>query len=329
MFTFLIAAISAIFLSATPDFVIPDHHFPVPVNIAGELFCRLIGSTYVLFTFGKASTLTVMCMAVERWYAVVKPMKYKVTFRKTRLGLYIFIVWLFSCSTQINELFQVNARDNHCKRTIPPYGMQISQILTLFHIAMTFYIPSIVTWMTFTDVWMSMRRSRRISVHNVTNSFGVAKQRIVRMCAITAFLLTLCWFPAETFFILLTFKTLILPHSFYQFTVVLAMFNSCVNPVIYCLSNKEYRRDFLELFKHCDRVEILGTVNQCNRKSFRLRSCRKSIGGESFETSVATRRNSVRSELVKTRKSVALLPCFLEDEGTQNEIATDGKCQVR
>lgn len=303
--------------------MIPDHLFPVAVNIAGELFCRLIGSTYVLFTFGKASTLTVMCMAVERWYAVVKPMKYKVTFRKRRLGFYIFIVWLFSCSTQINELFQVTARDNHCKRTTPPYSVEVSQIFTLFHISMTFYIPSIVTWMTFTDVWLSMRRSRKISAHNATNSFGVAKRRIVRMCAITAFLLTLCWFPAETFFILLTFKTLVLPHSFYQCTVILAMFNSCVNPVIYCLSNKEYRRDFLEMFYHCDRVEVLGTVNQCNRKSFSLRSYRKSIGGESFETSVAMRRNSVRADLAKARKSaVVILPCFLEDEGTKQEMAS-------
>jgi hypothetical protein len=290
------------------------------VNIAGELFCRLIGSTYVLFTFGKASTLTVMCMAVERWYAVVKPMRYKVTFRKRRLGLYIFIVWLFSCTTQINELFQVKARDNHCKRTVPPYGMQISQILTLFHISVTFYIPSIVTWMTFTDVWMSMRRNGKISAHCVTNSFGVAKQRIVRMCAITAFLLTLCWFPAETFFILLTFKALVLPHSFYQFTIIMAMFNSCLNPVIYCLSNKEYRKDFLELFRHCDRVEVLGTVNQCNRKSFSLQSYRKSIGGESYETSIGLRRCSLRSDLARSRKStIVILPPFLENEVDNDE----------
>ncbi|KAK3747581.1 hypothetical protein QZH41_015809 [Actinostola sp. cb2023] len=248
----------ALFLVVTPDFVLPHRLFAVPENTAGELFCRLIASTYVLFTFGKASSLTVMCMAVERWYAIVKPMKYKVTFRKRRLGLYIMIVWIFSCFTQINELFQKTSKDGLCRLTDPPYGIQTSQILTLFHIAMTFYIPSIVTWMTFTDVWLSMRKNRKISAHCVMTSYGVAKRRIVRMCAITAFVLTLCWFPAETFYILLTFKKLVLPFGFYQFTIVLAMFNSCVNPVVYCLSNQEYRKDFIALFHHYDRVEILG-----------------------------------------------------------------------
>lgn len=77
------------------------------------------------------------------------------------------------------------------------------------------------------------------------------------------------------------------------------------------------------MFYHCDRVEVLGTANQCNRKSFSLRSYRKSLGGDSFETTVGLRRNSVRADLAKARKStVAILPCFLEVEGNKQEMAS-------
>lgn len=327
---FFVFIISALFLVVTPSFVLPLNLFNVPENLAGELFCRLIASTYILFTFGKASSLTVMCMAVERWYAVVKPMKYKVTFRKRRLALYIMIVWIFSCFTQINELFQKTSRGGQCTSVEPPYGKKTTQLLTLFHIAMTFYIPSIVTWVTFTDVCMSMHKNRRISAHCCMTNYGVAKQRIVRMCAITAFVLTLCWFPAETFFILLTFDTLVLPFQFYQFTIVLAMLNSCLNPVIYCLSNQEYRKDFISLFKHCDRVQILDAADQQNRKSISIQTYRKSTLNDqncrtSYENTVNLSR-SIKSDRLgnSTRNSAtAILPNTGKDIGVAVKICVN------
>ncbi|EDO48105.1 predicted protein [Nematostella vectensis] len=250
--------LTGIFLAITPDFLIPERFFLVSVSLAGEVFCRLIASTYALFIFCKASTLTVMCMAIERWYAVVRPVQYKVTFQTRRVCMYIATVWLFSCATQINELFQTKVRDSRCILAVPPYGAQIARILTVVHIGITFFLPVLVTWVTFAHVCSSMGKSRvSFQSHNKGNSaYYVTKKRLVRMCAMTALLLTLCWFPAEVFFILRQFDILVLPHGFYQFTDVLAMFNSCVNPAIYCLSNQEYRRDFLDLFRR-DRVEMI------------------------------------------------------------------------
>lgn len=320
----ILCHITALFLGATPDFVIPSKFFSVPENVGGELFCRLIASTYILFTFGKASSLTVMCMAVERWYAVVKPMRYKATFRKRRLGLYVTIVWIFSCFTQINELFQMTSQGGHCTPIEPPYGRKISQMFTVFHIALTFYVPSIVTWITFTDVWLSMRKSRKISAHCCMTNYGVAKQRIVRMCAITAFVLTLCWFPAETFYILLTFKTLVLPFGFYQFTIVLAMFNSCVNPVVYCLSNQEYKRDFISLFtRHCDQVKVFANADQAFDKSLSIQTCRKSTLNEEkpYTPVVIAKDDMIRqSSFRNVSRKIAIIPPVVIDRVVEIDV---------
>lgn len=230
----------------TPNYVLGQEHLSVNDNIAGEVFCRLIGSTYFLFLFGKGSTLTVMCLAIERWFSVVKPLKYKYAFKRGRLLLYIAIIWAFSCFTQINELFIMKpSHQGTCEKSAPPYSKKTEKILTLLHILATFFVPSIVTWVTFAHVWLHVRTAINHNAH--LSNYERAKQKLMRMCALTALLLTVCWFPAEMFFILKEFNVVRLSLSFYQSTDMLAMSNSCFNPWVYFLYNQEYRRAFLSL----------------------------------------------------------------------------------
>ena len=235
-----------ILITATPSYVLGQEYYYVDDNIAGELFCRLIGSTYFLFLFGKGSTLTIMCLAIERWFSVVKPLKYKYAFKRGRLLSYIAIIWAFSCFTQINELFIMKTSQGICVRSSPPYNVKTEKILTLLHILATFFVPSIVTWVTFAHVWLHVR-STMVYHRSRLSNYERAKQKLIRMCALTALLLTVCWFPAEMFFILKEFNVISLSLSFYQFTDMLAMSNSCFNPWVYFLYNREYRRAFLSL----------------------------------------------------------------------------------
>lgn len=187
-----------------------------------------------------------MCLAIERWFSVVKPLKYKYAFKRGRLLLYIAIIWAFSCFTQINELFIMKTSQGICVRSSPPYGVKTEKILTLLHILATFFVPSIVTWVTFAHVWLHVR-STMVYHRSRLSNYERAKQKLIRMCALTALLLTVCWFPAEMFFILKEFNVILLSLSFYQFTDMLAMSNSCFNPWVYFLYNREYRRAFLNL----------------------------------------------------------------------------------
>jgi hypothetical protein len=53
------------------------------------------------------------------------------------------------------------------------------------------------------------------------------------------------------------FDVVKLPFNASLFLGVLAMFNSCLNPWIYCLSNKEYRKEFINLLC-CTRSNSIG-----------------------------------------------------------------------
>lgn len=213
-------------------------------GIGGEVFCRTVFSTYFLFVCGKASNASVMCLAIERWYAVVRPTKYKSKFGRRRLYTYIALIWISASITEIFELFIAKMVDGSCQWIIPPYGEKAESAFLVLHVTVTFYIPSVVTWVSFAHIWFRMASNNAVgSQHQSTN----ARKNVVPMCALAAFFLTVLWFPTETFWVLKKFKVVILPHIYYLVFNLLAFFSSCINPFIYCLSNKTYRREVASL----------------------------------------------------------------------------------
>ncbi|KAM7444989.1 hypothetical protein ABFA07_006519 [Porites harrisoni] len=95
--------LTAISLITNPAFVLGDA-FPYPTNpILGDIFCRVIWSRTFLFQLVVFSGYICLALVTERWYAVMRPLKYSETFNKKRTLIYIFMVWLWSlvlcCST--------------------------------------------------------------------------------------------------------------------------------------------------------------------------------------------------------------------------------------
>jgi hypothetical protein len=210
----------------------------------GDVFCRMVFSTYFLFVCGKASNASVMCLAIERWYAVVMPTKYKSKFGRRRLYTYIALIWLSAAVTEIFELFIAKLVDGSCQWITPPYGAKAESAFLVLHVTVTFYVPSIVTWGSFAHIWYRMSTTNTVGSGNQSAN---AKKRVVRMCALAAFFLTVLWFPTETFWVLKKFKVVILPRMYYLVFNLMAFFSSCVNPFIYCLCNKTYRHEVILL----------------------------------------------------------------------------------
>lgn len=87
---------------------------------------------------------------------------------------------------------------------------------------------------------------------NKTKSF----ERSLRMCAITGLFLALCWIPNQFVYMLSKFNITQLDTPLHHATVVLAMFNSCVNPWIYGATNRNYRKKITRIICFWKKMEI-------------------------------------------------------------------------
>ena len=134
-----------------------------------------------------------------------------------------------------------------------------------------FYIPCLITWASFGHITLLFKTSPMARCYGERQR---AQQRaLLRMCAVTSITLTLCWLPAQTIYVLSPFGFTQIGNTLHDTGGILAMFNPCVNPLIYWMTNREYRVGLCELFMNS------------NMKRFRKRSSKQSKQESSFPRS--------------------------------------------
>ena len=228
---------------ATPSFVLTLESYPVHGEL-GKMFCRVVGSQFLVYVLGKVSVFEVTCLAVERWYSVVRPLIHVRKFTRRRVHSYVTVMWLLSCFCHASMPFEM-ALDEHHGRCAWVWASYHKSALIMAFALISFFIPTIVTWVTYLHIMIALKKSP--SNNRRAARFTLMKYRLLRMCVLAAMLLTFCWLPNQVYYMLSAFEVTRLETPFHRFTIVLAMLNSCVNPWIYCFSNREYRRRFVLL----------------------------------------------------------------------------------
>lgn len=228
----------------TPGYVIKIHSFPLPCGLGGEVYCRLFMSRYIIFVLGKSSVLNVMCLSLERWYATVKPVQYRTTFNKSRVYGYITGIWVTAFTLQSYKLFQLRHSECTCLHEVNLIEKSMVRVMGVAYSTSTLFVPTAIMWLAFAHIWYSILKSPQV----FATRRGKAKKRLLAMCAATAFMLTINWYPIEIAYILSQFNPATGTKHAHGIVGVVAMSNSMINPVVYCLTNNHYRREFVALF---------------------------------------------------------------------------------
>ena len=218
---------------------------PFFVNWAGYIFCYFVKNGFFVFLLGRASILTVTLLALERWFSVIKPFRYKVFFAKKKVLLYVVCIFLLSAVLQIYRFFLIKFEDNRCVSIVSMPG---KQVFMLCYVVGTFFLPSLITWASFIHIWYRLKTSPPLIGR--TEQAKVQERLLLRMCVITATVLIVCWLSTNLFYVFGVFNVI---RGRYGRTIslIFSMSNSIINPWIYFLSNNEYRRAFLSIHWIC------------------------------------------------------------------------------
>lgn len=225
-------------------YVLGPDSISVPPGGFGQFFCRIIFSQYLVFTLGIVSVYTVTCMAIDRWLAVARPTKYKTTLTKPRVNICVVCIWALSVLLNTPHLLEMKAttgpdKEPQCEWVVLTQGTT-RRVVAILEFSGKFFLPLLTASVTILSLNNHVKSSPALFQ---TNS-GRAGLRLLRMCMLTAIVLGVCWLPNQMYYLLFKYDITKLDTPMHHFTVVLCMLNSCVNPLIYCISNKTYRRHF-------------------------------------------------------------------------------------
>ena len=131
----------------------------------GELFCRLIDSLVFVWVFAKFSVTIVTCMAIERWYALTRPLQYRAVFTRRRvLG---YVCGLGCLSRIVNALvpLELRLRETGSENTCV-FGPLIKsklggQVWTVGYCLVTVFLPFAIITATYLHIRVITQRQVR------------------------------------------------------------------------------------------------------------------------------------------------------------------------
>ncbi|XP_033639980.1 allatostatin-A receptor-like [Asterias rubens] len=246
--------ISSIFFIPLP---VPAY---VPQNAWGEIYCRVIHTKAIQWMSIEASVYTLTLLSIERYMAVVHPVRYRVIFRESRPRRFVWVIWLFALIVKSFNFYNTIIVDNVCIYIEFPKGFNV--FLGIGVALVEYFIPIIVMIVTNTVTIRALRaQARNLQLHGSNHNAkerGPAqsvlrtRRKIIHVVLIVIISFIVCWTPNQISLLLINLDILSVQTYFFSDThqafIILAFTNSCANPIIYTFKNKNFRDSMVQLF---------------------------------------------------------------------------------
>ncbi|XP_056136380.1 alpha-1D adrenergic receptor [Lampris incognitus] len=260
--------------------------------VFGRVFCNIWAAVDVLCC--TASILSLCIISIDRYIGVKHCLKYPTIMTERKAGVILVVVWVSSMVISIGPLLGWKepppVDDSICRITEEPgyalFSSLFSFYLPLMVILVMYFRVYVVARRTTKSLEAGVKRERnqsievvlRIHCRSVLGNVGATasksgkhhpfrsslsvrlmkfsrEKKAAKTLAIVVGMFIVCWLP---FFFFLPLGSLFpsLKPSETVFKVVfwLGYFNSCINPMIYPCSSKEFQRAFTRLLRcHCQR----------------------------------------------------------------------------
>ncbi|XP_030646453.1 somatostatin receptor type 5 [Chanos chanos] len=210
----------------------------------GDFLCSVVMWADSISQFTSTFCLTVM--SIDRYMAVVHPIR-STKWRRPRTAKIInALVWALSCLLSLPVIIFSDVQEdlNTCNMSWPEPNNLWSTVFILYTSILGFFCPLLVITMCYLLIVIKVKSARaRAGLTRRRKS----ERKVTRMVVIIVVIFVLCWLP---FFILNIVNLIItLPETsliagIYFLAVILTYVNSCANPLLYGFLSENFKQSF-------------------------------------------------------------------------------------
>ena len=238
------------------------------VLISGEwpfsaMVCDLQG--FFMFSFGIVSQVNMAVIAVNRYFAVCRPFDCKAIFTKRNVLLMIALLWILPSIASVPPLAGWGYYAFNGGKAFCIYPFNVNMIYTTINQLLFIAFPMGLIGFSYTKCVMAIRSNNRQVAQMEDNSRSTnhesRKAREIRatwtmMFATLGF--SLCWFPVSVIDFVDTFTGGgNLPRQVFMLNGFLIFTSSTINPFIYWLTNRDFRKAYREILPCKKRNRIM------------------------------------------------------------------------
>lgn len=230
----------------------------------GAVYCTI--NNFMANMSVASSVFTLVAISLDRYIAIVHPLRHRTSRKKARL--FLLIIWALSCvlaapclmySTVMTKRYHNGKTRTVCYMLWPDGRYPTSMadyIYNLVFLILTYGIPMLIMIVCYSLMGRELWGSRSIGEHTERQLESMkSKKKVVRMFIIVVTIFAICWLPYHLFFVYAYHNNQMTSSSYVQQLYLgfywLAMSNAMVNPIIYYWMNSRFRIYFQEIICFC------------------------------------------------------------------------------
>ncbi|XP_043924030.1 galanin receptor 2b-like [Protopterus annectens] len=233
----------------------------------GTFMCKTVH--FFIYLTMYASSFTLAAVSMDRYLAIRYPLKSRDLRTSRNAAIAIGIIWAMSIlfAAPYLSYYQVILY-NRVPICVPIWEDQRRKIMDVSTFVFGFLIPVIILSITYARtikfLWTSVDPIETISESRK------AKRKVTKMIIIVAVLFCICWLPHHVVILCFWFGHFPFNKATYAIRLVshcMSYANSCLNPIVYALISKHFRKRFKQVFtcllkkKATNKVHVVHVAN--------------------------------------------------------------------
>ncbi|CAF2524707.1 unnamed protein product [Rotaria sp. Silwood2] len=201
-----------------------------------------------------ANVLTYVAISLDRYFAIIHPLRTKLTHKQTIM--IICCIWILSFLVSSPAIRSFSSAGSMCTMVD---ANSLDKYEWIFF-SVTYVGPIVILTITYTRIAIELWGQTAIGEVTKRQRDSIqSKRKVVKMLIAVVLIFGICWFPQQLYFILVSIYKSIpqWPGTPYVYLVsyFFAMTNSMYNPFLYCCMNNRFRNGFRSIFRFCPCVE--------------------------------------------------------------------------
>ena len=208
-----------------------------------------------IFTFGVVSQVNMSVIAVNRYFALCRPFECKAIFTKTNVLSMITILWILPSVASVPPLVGWGYYAFHPGKALCIYPFHVNIIYAVIIKILFIAFPIGLIVFSYTRCILAIKSSNRQmrEMSDDPSSVGQESRKAREVRATWTMLFStlgfsMCWLPVSVIGSIETFGAGgNLPRQVFILYSFLIFLSSTINPFVYCLLNRDFRKAFREV----------------------------------------------------------------------------------